>query len=381
MSIDHTTSRRRKEKRSRKKERTGICHRFRIRGRSHRGVVSAVTRAAMRELQREKLKILLAKGKMPKEIHDALISEYGDAALTYKAVEYHRRMHLKIMRGEPKKRRGRPPRAEVDGKITDVMSRGERVSARKTAKLIKVPRSTTLDHLHALGATYSRVGLVPFALRQCHKSDRMTQADKLLEILRNKNNWPFIVTGDETWLYLNNVGRFEWLLPGETPKHAAKRHISDKKLMLTVFFSSSGVHFVEFLPEGEVFDAHYMCKVISSLTQCIPSRAKGQVWIHMDNARPHRAKIAQKALYDSGFLSAPHPPYSPDLSPCDFYLFGYLKGKLEAHVFSTLEEMKGAVIKELEVLGPKNLRPVYNDWISRLEACKESNGEYFDLDK
>jgi hypothetical protein len=27
---------------------------------------------------------------------------------------------------------------------------------------------------------------------------------------------------------------------------------------------------------------------------------------------------------------APHPPYSPDLAPCDFYLFGYVKDRLSS---------------------------------------------------
>ena len=44
-----------------------------------------------------------------------------------------------------------------------------------------------------------------------------------------------------------------------------------------------------------------------------------------DNARPHMSKIAGDIIDDIGFEVIDHPPYSPDLSPCDFWLFPELK--------------------------------------------------------
>ena len=40
-----------------------------------------------------------------------------------------------------------------------------------------------------------------------------------------------------------------------------------------------------------------------------------------DNARPHVFKYARDTFDDIGFEMIEHPPYSPDLSPCDFGLF------------------------------------------------------------
>jgi hypothetical protein len=37
----------------------------------------------------------------------------------------------------------------------------------------------------------------------------------------------------------------------------------------------------------------------------------------------------------------PHPPYSPDLAPCDFFLFPKMKLKLEGCRFDTIEEIQG----------------------------------------
>jgi hypothetical protein len=40
---------------------------------------------------------------------------------------------------------------------------------------------------------------------------------------------------------------------------------------------------------------------------------------------------------------APHPPYSPDLAPCDFYLFGYIKGRLAGASFEEPHQLLQAI--------------------------------------
>ena len=43
------------------------------------------------------------------------------------------------------------------------------------------------------------------------------------------------------------------------------------------------------------------------------------IFLHFDNARPH---AAEHEVDEMGFKKLPHPPYSPDLAPSDFFLFG-----------------------------------------------------------
>ena len=47
-----------------------------------------------------------------------------------------------------------------------------------------------------------------------------------------------------------------------------------------------------------------------------------------------------------GIKTVPHPSYSPDLSPCDFWLFPKLRGCR----YETIEEMKEAVTKVIDTL-------------------------------
>ncbi|GFU18080.1 histone-lysine N-methyltransferase SETMAR [Trichonephila clavipes] len=49
--------------------------------------------------------------------------------------------------------------------------------------------------------------------------------------------------------------------------------------------------------------------------------------LHHDNVRPHIARcvldVSQQNTHNVGIL--PHPPYSPDFTPCDFWLFPQLR--------------------------------------------------------
>ena len=44
-------------------------------------------------------------------------------------------------------------------------------------------------------------------------------------------------------------------------------------------------------------------------------------------------------MQQSTFKRAPHPLYSPDIAPSDFFLFGYVKGQLQDRVFKQRGEL------------------------------------------
>ncbi len=54
-----------------------------------------------------------------------------------------------------------------------------------------------------------------------------------------------------------------------------------------------------------------------------------------------------------GIKTVPQPPYSPDLAPCDFWLFP----KLRDSRYETIEEMKEAVTKVIDTLTHETLVP------------------------
>jgi histone-lysine N-methyltransferase SETMAR len=63
----------------------------------------------------------------------------------------------------------------------------------------------------------------------------------------------------------------------------------------------------------------------------------------MDNSMCHNgAKITEK-LEKGHIAPAPHPIYSPDLSPCDFWFFRILKQKMKGRVFESEEQILAAI--------------------------------------
>jgi hypothetical protein len=74
--------------------------------------------------------------------------------------------------------------------------------------------------------------------------------------------------------------------------------------------------------------------------------------------------------------SAPHPLYSPDLAPSDFYLFGYVKRCLAGFSFEDADQLLAAVEGVLEAIEKVTLQAIFLEWMDRLRKCITTNGEY-----
>ena len=71
-----------------------------------------------------------------------------------------------------------------------------------------------------------------------------------------------------------------------------------------------------------------------------------QCYFHQDNAPVHTSILVTDYLTKMGIKTVHQPPYSPDLAPCDFWLFPKLRGCR----YETIEEMKEAVTKVIDTL-------------------------------
>jgi len=82
----------------------------------------------------------------------------------------------------------------------------------------------------------------------------------------------------------------------------------------------------------------------------------------------------------SGVTVIPHPPYSPDLASCDFFLFPTAKKTLKGKRFATVEEVKTASQEALNSIKLQQFQKCFTQWEIRLDKCTASNGEYFEGD-
>ena len=65
-------------------------------------------------------------------------------------------------------------------------------------------------------------------------------------------------------------------------------------------------------------------------------RKRPELWVLMyDNATALQSVIVQEELERQQVVVIPHPPYSPDLAPCDFVHFHRLKENLRGRRFQS----------------------------------------------
>ena len=75
-----------------------------------------------------------------------------------------------------------------------------------------------------------------------------------------------------------------------------------------------------------------------------------------------------------GIKTVPQPPYSPDLAPCDFWLFPKLRGCR----YETIEEMTEAVTKVIDTLTQKDFQGAFQKLLERSNKCIAAGGDYFE---
>jgi hypothetical protein len=74
---------------------------------------------------------------------------------------------------------------------------------------------------------------------------------------------------------------------------------------------------------------------------------------------------------------APHPPYSPDLAPSDFFLFGYAKKCFKGMAFPSHEESLDAIGEVVTGIKSETLSAVFERWMERLESVSKNNRDYY----
>ena len=86
----------------------------------------------------------------------------------------------------------------------------------------------------------------------------------------------------------------------------------------------------------------------------------------------------QEYLKESGLDVLDHPPYSPDLSPCDFWLFPRLKEMLAGHHFESHCGIGSAVYQCLQHIPKEDYWVAFRKWVDRSKMCVEADWAYFE---
>ena len=136
-----------------------------------------------------------------------------------------------------------------------------------------------------------------------------------------------IITGDEKWTVCNNVVRKRsWSKRDESPQTTSKAELHQKMIMLSDWWDWKGVVFFELLPRDQTINSDLYCRQLNKFNVAVKKKGpelvnrKGVIF-HDDNATPHTYLATCQKLLKFDWKVMLHPPYNPDLTPSDYYLF------------------------------------------------------------
>lgn len=231
---------------------------------------------------------------------------------------------------------------------------------------------------------------VPKLLTTEQKQLRLEIAQDMLDSANSNPNFlNTVITGDESWIYgydpETKMQSSQWKHSTSPRPKKARQVRSQVKVMLTVFFDSSGVVHHEYAPHGQTITKEYYLEVLRRLRDAV-RRKRPNLWatktwhLHHDNAPAHSAHLIQSFLAKNNTPLVRQAPYSPDMAPCDFWLFPKLKMPLKGTRFQEREDIKQNTTAELNSIPKDAFQKCFEQWQKRWEKCVHHQGDYFEGD-
>ncbi len=353
--------------------------------------------ASPRVEQWSTLKFLVKSGHSPIECWRSLHEVWKDETMSQTQVRvWHKRFRngSEVTGDKPRPGRPRSQRTEQNKEI--ILGLIESNPCRSLSELSDATGIST--HVvwkilrEDLGFKKKCAKFIPRDLTEPQKWTRMTVAQDNIDLLCAKDDpekfVQSIITGDETWISTYEPDSKQqsraWMPSGPTRLKKA-RSASVKKTMMTAFFDCKGIVMIEFLAPGDTVKSETYIKTLSKLKECIQKK-RPELWsgrnfiLHHDNVSPHTSAPTMNKLKEWGITTLEHPPYSPDMAPCDFALFPKLKSHIRGKTFGNLEDLKSACHKSLLSLPQPFFADAMHDMVLRWQKCTIVNGDYFEGD-
>lgn len=341
--------------------------------------------------KRAVIKYFYLKGFTPKEIKEEMDSTLGDSSPSYSMVkQWVAELKMGRTSTSDERRSGRPVEVttpEMIEKIHQIVLEDRRLKVHEIAEIcgISTERVRNILHNH-LDMNKLCARWVPRLLTVDQKLIRKNISTANLALFR-RNPTEFyrrFITVDETWVHHYTPESKEqskqWVGAGEPTPKKAKTILSANKVMATVFWDAKGIIYIDYLEKGKTITGQYYAQLLQRLKHEVsakrPHMAKKKILFHHDNAPAHTSIVAVAKINDLKFELMPHPPYSPDLAPSDYFLFPNLKKWLGGKRFGSNEEVIEAVNQYFEELDESTFKLGITKLEHRYEKCISLSGDY-----
>ncbi|CAH2021675.1 unnamed protein product [Acanthoscelides obtectus] len=221
---------------------------------------------------------------------------------------------------------------------------------------LKISKTSIQKILHEeLGGRKLVSRWIPHLLTEEQKAARVNWCQKTLDRFNSANskNVYSIFSGDESWIYCyepeNKRQSAVWVFQGEVFRKRWLRHL----------------YHIATIPLNEQ----------RTLRKINPER---RIILHQDNASSHTAQKTRQYLTEENVELLDHPPYSPDLSPNDFFTFPKIKNRLRGQRLKSPEEAVDAFKNAVLDLPANEWNKCFENWFERIQMCISLRGEYFE---
>ena len=183
-------------------------------------------------------------------------------------------------------------------------------------------------------------------------------------------------TGDETWVQMfepqRRADNKQWKRKDQKRPCIAKRTISSRKMLYAIFFNSSGPVVQVPCPSGHTVTGRFyknsvLKKVKEFYNKKRPSKGWSRVHLLHGNASSHKCEVVKSLLASEKVKVLNHPLYSPDLRPCDFFLFPRFKKMVSGNKYTSRSSLGSAIYQCLQQIPKEDYLSAFRGWVKRLQ--------------
>jgi hypothetical protein len=151
---------------------------------------------------------------------------------------------------------------------------------------------------------------------------------QLLELRERK--WPDIMAGDENWTFSAQLSCRSMVARRQSEAKETKAYARSEKVDDLPLFQSARVLAVPSLRDNDTFHFDFLINAVfpEIRTKITEERPQNDLKIpirDLESAPCHNSRQTSVEIEKFGLSRIPHRPYSPEISPCNLWLFVFFK--------------------------------------------------------
>ncbi len=327
-----------------------------------------------KEDQRIEIRFMVKQGLSQKQIREQLVQVHGQAALSQPSVN----RWVRHIQNEGDNIRDKPRTGRPNKRTAKIPQINRILQADRRTTIAELSRQTSLSvgTVHRTSSKDLKLKKkapkwIPHLLNGPQKARRVDRCRTALALFRRRiHPVERVVAEDESWCFAwdpeNKQANLQWLGPNAVRPSIVRIERSTQKVMLVIFMDREGMIYREFVPNGCGIDRHLYQDMINCFREAL-RRKRRDLWddprswalLH-DGAPAHIARSVQFHLRYHRIQQVPHPGYSPDLNPCDYWFFSRMKKEIKGRRFHTVADLCAAVDQAINSISPAEFAAAFD---------------------